>query len=148
MSSESNFSVTVKTTKGSLLTVRGDTIAEATLNLQQAVINELAANVTMLEDSATGGSAAPTPAQVQVAPAAPSEVSDGSGMEVQKDTWGNSYTYNHPDAPALPDGRGPYVLKDWITKSGDRKRAWVDPTKGPKPVKPGASEARAIWHNG
>lgn len=148
MSSESNFSVTVKTAKGSLLTVRGDTIAEATMNLQQAVINELAANVAMLEESAIGGSAAPTPVQVQAAPVAVSEEYGGSGMEVQKDRWGNSYTYNHPDAPALPDGRGPYILKDWTTKSGDRKRAWVDPTAGPKPAKPGASEAPIIWHNG
>ena len=68
-----------------------------------------------------------------------------AGPEIENDRYGAKYTYNHPDAPALPDGRGSYVLKEWTSKQGKDLKAWVDPIKGPRPARKGEDEAPIIW---
>ena len=61
------------------------------------------------------------------------------------DRYGNEWTYGHPDAPALPDGRGKYAKKKGTSKAGKAYVGWFDPAKGPKPFAPGAVEAETIW---
>ncbi len=65
--------------------------------------------------------------------------------EIVLDKYENEWTYNLPNAPALPDGRGKYAFKNWVDANGKRRKAWVDPAKGPKPFAKGASEAPLIW---
>lgn len=77
--------------------------------------------------------------------------SETTGPEVETDKWGSKYTYNHPDAKPLPDGRGDYILKEWTSKPkddgspGKELKAWVDPIKGPRPSRKGDAEAPIIW---
>lgn len=66
-------------------------------------------------------------------------------LEEVADKWGNVWTYGHPDAPALPDGRGKYARKRGTSKAGSPYVGWFDPAKGPKPFPTGASEAPTIW---
>jgi hypothetical protein len=68
-----------------------------------------------------------------------------AGPEIETDRYGAKYTYNHPDSPDLPDGRGKYVLKEWTSKQGKDLKAWVDPIKGPRPARSGEAEAPIIW---
>ena len=65
--------------------------------------------------------------------------------ETMTDRWDNTWTYDHPDAPQLPDGRGKYALKAGIAKTGRPYKAWFDPSKGPKPCTPGATVASSIF---
>lgn len=65
--------------------------------------------------------------------------------EIVTGKFGDKWTYNLSDAPALPDGRGNYVLREWTDKAGKARKAFVDPAKGPKPFSPGAEEAKIIW---
>jgi hypothetical protein len=74
----------------------------------------------------------------------PAPVGDGTN-EMLTDKYGNEWTYNLPNAPELPDGRGRYVFKNWIDANGKRRKAWFDPAKGPKPFAKGTSEAPTIW---
>lgn len=149
-STEAAFSFTTKI-GSDLFTVRGDTANEFADNARTAVMSELADLCRAVQEAA-GGSTAPvttTYTQAPQAPAAPEPTAPApiaaAGLEVETNKWGNKFTYNHPDAPDLPDGRGKYIQKDWTTKSGQRRQAWVDPTNGPRPAKPGASEAPIIW---
>lgn len=148
-SPESNFSATVKTARGSLITVRGDDADHFNLNIKAAIISEVGANVVAFEDTVLGTISAPAP--IAAPPAAPVPQQDtppaapAGSPEWVEGRYGDKYQYGHPDAPALPDGRGQYILKDWTSKQGKRLRAWVDPVKGPKPFKPGAVEAELIW---
>lgn len=59
--------------------------------------------------------------------------------------YGDKFTYNHPDAPDLPDGRGKYVFREWTDKNGKDRRAFIDPMEGPKPTKPAGAKAPIIW---
>lgn len=65
--------------------------------------------------------------------------------EMVLDKYKNEWTYNLPNAPNLPDGRGKYAFKNWVDANGKRRKAWVDPSKGPKPFEKGTSEAPIIW---
>ena len=67
------------------------------------------------------------------------------GGETVKDKWDNEWTYSLPNAPDLPDGRGKYAFKKGVSQNGKTYRGWFDPAKGPKPFKPGATEAPTIW---
>lgn len=141
-SPESNFSATVKTARGSLVTVRGDDADHFNLNIKAAIISEVGANVVAFEDTVLGvAAAAPVEAPAAAAPASPA----ATQIEWVEGKYGDRYCYGSPDAPALPDGRGHYILKDWTSKNGKKLRAWVDPVKGPKPFKPGAAEAELVW---
>ena len=68
-----------------------------------------------------------------------------SEPEVVNGKFGDKWTYGLSDAPALPDGRGNYALREWTDKAGKARKAFVDPSKGPKPFAPGAEEAKIIW---
>lgn len=151
-STEAAFSFTTKI-GSDLFTVRGDTVDEFAGNARAAVISELTDLCRAVAEAASG-TTVDTVAMSQPlaaathAPAAPQPAAAATGgIEIETNKWGNKFTYNHPDAPDLPDGRGKYIQKDWTTKSGARKQAWVDPTTGPRPAKPGVEEAPIIWIN-
>jgi hypothetical protein len=154
---ESMFSFTGKLNSTDLFTVRGNTIGEFKSNLAAAV--EAIAEASQLQQTlgnrstgATGGAYAATPAAVQVlqdaglnpTPASPGAVT-AQAIEVIVDRYGNEWTYGHPDAPALPDGRGKYAKKKGTSKAGKAYVGWFDPSKGPKPFTPGTVEAETIW---
>jgi hypothetical protein len=153
---ESMFSFTGKLNSTDLFTVRGNSVGEFSANLTAAV--EAIASATALQQSlnnrsggASGGAFAATAAAVQVLQDAglnPTPVAAGTSataIEVIIDRYGNEWTYGHPDAPALPDGRGKYAKKKGTSKAGKPYIGWFDPAKGPKPFTPGAVEAETIW---
>lgn len=153
---ESMFSYTGKLNSSDLFTVRGNSVAEFSSNLVAAVeaiasAVQLQASLNNRSGGATGGAFAATPAAVQVLQDAglnPTPVAAGSApasIEVIKDRYGNEWTYGHPDAPDLPDGRGKYAKKKGVSKAGKAYTGWFDPAKGPKPFTPGAVEAETIW---
>lgn len=78
-------------------------------------------------------------------PVEQSAVKSSGGEETVEDKYENKWTYNQANAPELPDGRGKYAWKDWVDANGKRRRAWVDPAKGPKPFARGEKEAPIIW---
>lgn len=149
---ESTFSYTGKLNGQDLFTVRGNTVAEFTANLQAASLAVAAASDLQMQllqrhgqtsmDKAinnlqeAGLIASPVAATVPASP---------QSIEVMKDKYGNEWTYGHPDAPELPDGRGKYAKKKGLSKAGKAYVGWFDPAKGPKPFKPGAAEAETIW---
>lgn len=88
-----------------------------------------------------GGTVVSTPAPVAVA----APVQQMAGPEVVAGKYGDRWTYGLAEAPALPDGRGFYVLREWTDAKQTARKAFVDPAKGPKPFSPGAEEAKIIW---
>jgi hypothetical protein len=154
---ESTFSYTGKLNSTDLFTVRGNSVSEFKANLTAAV--EAIAEATALQQTlnnrsggASGGAFAATPAAaiqvLQDAGLNPTPVAAGTtpaAIEVIMDRYGNEWTYGHPDAPALPDGRGKYAKKKGTSKAGKAYVGWFDPAKGPKPFTPGAVEAETIW---
>ena len=154
---ESMFSYTGKLNSTDLFTVRGNSVSEFRANLNAAV--EAIAEAVQLQASLSGRVAQPTGnaytpnaeqaiQMLQDAGLNPQPVVAGTtaqSIEVVKDKYGNEWTYGHPDAPDLPDGRGKYAKKKGISKAGKAYTGWFDPAKGPKPFKPGAVEAETIW---
>lgn len=155
---ESMFSYTGKLNSTDLFTVRGNSVSEFRANMTAAV--EAIADAVALQQSlnnrqggGTGGAFAAQPATVvqmlQDAGLNPTPVVTGTptpqAIEVIMDRYGNEWTYGHPDAPALPDGRGKYAKKKGTSKAGKAYVGWFDPAKGPKPFTPGATEAETIW---
>jgi len=148
---ESTFSYTGKLNGQDLFTVRGNTVAEFTANLQAALLAIPAATDLHTQLLSRAGQSSMDKAinalqnaglvaePVATTPATP------QAIEVVKDKYGNEWTYGHPDAPALPDGRGNYAKKKGISKAGKTYVGWFDPAKGPKPFKPGVTEAETIW---
>jgi hypothetical protein len=152
---ESTFSYTGKLNGQDLFTVRGNSVAEFKANLIAAVeaINEAQGLQSMLVNRPTGNAYAPNMEQaiqaLQDAGMNPQPVSSSpQSIEVVKDKYGNEWTYGHPDAPDLPDGRGKYAKKKGVSKAGKAYVGWFDPAKGPKPFKPGVAEAETIWTKG
>jgi hypothetical protein len=149
------FSFTGKLNSTDLFTVRGNSVSEFSANMTAAI--EAIASATALQQSlnnrsggASGGAFAASAAAVQELQDAglnPTPVAAGSpqAIEVIMDRYGNEWTYGHPDAPALPDGRGKYAKKKGTSKAGKAYVGWFDPAKGPKPFTPGAVEAETIW---
>lgn len=150
---ESPFSYTIKVGRNNdLLTGRADDSTQ-----MQARIQEMHVLKLVIE----GQPAAPVTAAVSDAEQAVSNLQAGgiTGTVVQqalapiaqqlveeiRDKWGNVWTYGHPDAPALPDGRGAYARKKGISKAGSEYTGWFDPAKGPKPFPPGVTEAPPIF---
>ena len=152
---ESTFSYTGKLNGQDLFTVRGNSVAEFKANLIAAVeaINEAQGLQSMLVNRPTGNAYAPNMEQaIQALQDAGMNPQPGSSspqsIEVVKDKYGNEWTYGHPDAPDLPDGRGKYAKKKGVSKAGKAYVGWFDPAKGPKPFKPGVAEAETIWTKG
>ena len=152
---ESMFSYTGKLNSSDLFTVRVNSIEEFKTNLNAAVeaialATGLQANLSNRINAGTGGAFVNTniDTAVQVLADAglnPQPNSNPLSIEVIKDRYGNEWTYGHPDAPDLPDGRGKYAKKKGISKAGKAYTGWFDPSKGPKPFTPGAVEAETIW---
>jgi hypothetical protein len=149
---ESMFSFTGKLNGNDLFTVRGNSISEFKANLTAAVeaITDAQGLQAMLLNRTNGGAYAPNMEQaiagLQAAGLNPQPVSTTpQAIEVVKDKYGNEWTYGHPDAPDLPDGRGKYAKKKGVSKAGKAYVGWFDPAKGPKPFSPGAVEAETIW---
>lgn len=154
---ESMFSYTGKLNSTDLFTVRGNSVAEFKANLNAAV--EAIAEAVQLQarlgrplPAPTGNAYTPNAEQaiqmLQDAGLNPQPVAAGTApqsIEVVKDKYGNEWTYGHPDAPDLPDGRGKYAKKKGVSKAGKAYVGWFDPAKGPKPFKPGVTEAETIW---
>lgn len=146
---EAPFSFTTKFV-GDLLTVRGETVdqfAERLMDLAAdpripdalgmiQAMNGVATVVTTLNA---------TPIEVEQTVAAVQAVASSAAPEVVVDKFGGKWTYGLSDAPALPDGRGNYVLREWTDKNGKARKAFWDPSGGPKPFSPGAVEAKPIW---
>jgi len=151
---ESTFSYTGKLNGQDLFTVRGNTIQEFNANLQSALLAVASANDLQMQLlSRTGQTSMDKAIQnLQdaglVATPVPVAASTPQSIEVVKDKYGNEWTYGHPDAPDLPDGRGKYAKKKGVSKAGKTYVGWFDPAKGPKPFKPGAAEAETIWTKG
>lgn len=148
---ESTFSYTGKLNGQDLFTVRGNTAAEFTANLQAAVQAIAAASDLQMQLLSRAGQTSMDKAitALQEAGLTPQPVTmTPQSIEVVKDKYGNEWTYGHPDAPELPDGRGKYAKKKGTSKAGKAYVGWFDPAKGPKPFKPGVAEAETIWTKG
>jgi hypothetical protein len=145
---ESKFSYTGKLNSTDLFTVRGDSAAEFETNMK-AAISAIRAAIEL--QTALGGRGGMTSMDKAVQALTdsglnPQVVSTGpASIEVIKDKYGNEWTYGHPDAPELPDGRGKYAKKKGVSKAGKNYVGWFDPAKGPKPFTVGATEAETIW---
>lgn len=151
---ESPFSYTIKVGRNNdLLTGRADDSTQMQARIQEMhvlksviegqpvaapVVAELAAVDQAVAYLQAGGI---TGTVVQQAPAPIAQQS----VEEIRDKWGNTWTYGHPDAPALPDGRGAYARKKGISKAGSEYTGWFDPAKGPKPFPTGVTEAPPIF---
>ena len=153
---ESTFSYTGKLNGQDLFTVRGNTVAEFKSNLTAALeaISEAQSLHSLLINRPAGAVYAPTNMEQAIQNlqnaglvAEPAQTTP-QAIEVVKDKYGNEWTYGHPDAPDLPDGRGKYAKKKGVSKAGKAYVGWFDPAKGPKPFKPGVAEAETIWTKG
>lgn len=160
---ESPFSYTIKVGRNNdLLTGRADDSTQMQARIQEMhvlksviegqpvaapVVAELAAVDQAVAYLQAGGITGTVVQQEQlggytVQPPAP--ITQQSVEEIT-DKWGNTWTYGHPDAPALPDGRGAYARKKGISKAGSQYTGWFDPAKGPKAFPPGVTEAPPIF---
>lgn len=150
-STEANYSFTTKI-NGDLFTVRGDTHEAFKQNIDNAIFASLPGSCMALQEAVNNEAAltnaaplvqATTPIVQQAQAATPGVVS--TTVETVQDRWGNSWTYGLPQAPALPDGRGQYVLKQGRSKAGKPYKGWFDPANGPRDFPVGAVEAPAIF---
>lgn len=144
--SEARFSFNTRI-GGDQLTVRGDSIDEFTVNMEEATT--AVAAITGLQEAlravAVVTTAVPqaTVVETQAAPAA----APSGGIETMTDRNGAQWTYGLPDAADLPDGRGKYALKEGVAKSSGRPyKMWCDPAGGPKPF-PKGQKIDPIWIN-
>lgn len=158
MSTESPFSFTMKVGKNNdLLTGRADTVGEMAIKIQElrqlaailddgttAVQNPVQVAQQNLTNAGIGYTVVEGGAGAATAPAAAAPAA-GTPIETINDKWGNEWTYGHPDAPNLPDGRGKYARKRGTSQAGKAYTGWFDPAKGPKPFPKGAVEAETIW---
>jgi hypothetical protein len=142
---ESTFSYTGKLNGQDLFTVRGNSVAEFIANLQHASQAIATASDLQMQLLSRTGQSSMDKAITALQDAGLNPTSAPQSIEVVKDKYGNEWTYGHPDAPDLPDGRGKYAKKKGISKAGKAYVGWFDPAKGPKPFQPGATEAETIW---
>lgn len=139
---ESTFSYTGKLNGQDLFTVRGNSAAEFIANLQAATQAIAAATDLQMQLLSRTGQTSMDKAINALQDAG---MLAPQSIEVVKDKYNNEWTYGHPDAPDLPDGRGKYAKKKGVSKAGKTYVGWFDPAKGPKPFKPGVAEAETIW---
>lgn len=128
--------------------IRGNSIDElfdnlAAFNAHPAIEDEIASFRSRV--SGATASQAVANAQAGLGGTVISNSNPAAGPEIETDKYGAKFTYNHPDAPDLSDGRGKYVLKEWRSQAGKDLKAWVDPIKGPRPARKGEAEAQIIW---
>lgn len=142
---ESRFSFTGKLNGTDLFTVRGDSADEFAVNMKAAIAAINNARELHQALSGTNGLTSMDKAIEVLTDAGLAPTAVAGAIEVLKDKYGNEWTYGHPDAPDLPDGRGKYAKKKGVSKAGKTYVGWFDPAKGPKPFKPGATEAETIW---
>jgi hypothetical protein len=145
---ESKFSYTGKLNSTDLFTVRGDSAQEFATNMIAAIEAIKSATELQIALGGRGGMTSMDKAVQALTDGGlnPTVVSSGpTSIEVVKDKYGNEWTYGHPDAPDLPDGRGKYAKKKGTSKAGKAYVGWFDPAKGPKPFTVGAVEAETIW---
>lgn len=152
------FRISGKTKRQSIATITAQSATEFKQHIRDWLQNELSAEIDMWEsdlqqanliDAATSNLAdiaAPVSAPAPQ-PAAPAAAPATGALDIQADRWGNNFTYNHPSAPDLPDGRGKYVMKQWTSREGKPLKAWMDPVKGPRPARPGSEEFKPIYIN-
>ena len=131
--------------------IRGNTVEELMSNLrefnsQDEIEEEIVSFKSKVSNQSTPMASAVAAVQeglggtvVAQAPAA------AIGPEKVPGKYGDTFTYGLAEAPALPDGRGHYVLREWTDRQGKARIAFVDPAKGPRPFAPGAVEAKIIF---
>jgi hypothetical protein len=146
---EAPFSFTTKF-MGDLLTVRGETVDQFAERLMDLTADPRISDALTSIQSMNGIATAITTfnaTPIVAAPAQPVQQAPSAtaGPEVVMDKFGGKWTYGLSDAPALPDGRGNYVLREWTDKNGKARKAFWDPSGGPKPFAPGTVEAKPIW---
>jgi hypothetical protein len=149
---EKNYVVNVKTTKGTIVTARGDSAEELISNVNALVAQGAADAIATLEQVLTGAtpvppsnsaidtvvaslggtvvSEEPIAAPPAFAPVPPPVSATPSGPETVTDPWGNQWTYGRPDAPSCPNG--PMVLKRGINQAGKPYVGFFDPAGGPR----------------
>jgi hypothetical protein len=81
VSQESNYSVTFKTPKGNLVTVRGDTTAEWVFNLDDAAKSGALGVISQIEASLAGQSAKPATSRPAATAAGLAKPADTGGQE-------------------------------------------------------------------
>lgn len=139
---EKNITVTVKTKRGSLVTVRGDSPAEFIQNAQTAIDAGMDVTVKLLEDSiinqddalsivtsTLGATIVDSNTETASFAPVPPPAANGAG-DMVVDRWGNKWTYGRADAPVCPNG--PMVLKQGTNQQGKSYAGWFDPAGGPR----------------
>ena len=127
--------------------VRAETVDELVERLREFNANDdVAEEIAAFREAVAGqGAALASAVHTVKKELGATEVTESAGPEVIHGKFGDKWTYGLSDAPDLPDGRGKYVLREWTDKSNKARKAFVDPSKGPKPFSPGAEEAKIIW---
>lgn len=138
------------TVSANFCAIRGNTIDELYSRLEEFTnnpgISDLISDFrSMVGAAQSHGAAVATVKENLGGTVVSTSTSSAGGPETMTDRFGGEWTYNHPDAPDLPDGRGKYAMHAWKAKSGKFLKAWKDPSKGPKPFTPGAEEAAIVW---
>lgn len=141
--SEAPFSINVSPGRTPQVTVRGTTFNEFSSHLEELSNDPLfpdhvaafceAVNAGFASAELTKPTAASTPAG---APAAKAASAVGApSMFTYTDKDGSTWTFEHPSAPALPDGRPyKYAIKEGTNKAGKPYKGLFDPAKAyPQP---------------
>jgi hypothetical protein len=145
---EKNYVVNVKTSKGTIITARGDSAEELIANVNDLVAQGGPDAISTLEEAFTGVSAprvlATDPVAIiqaslggevvpevpAFAPKAPPAQDAPAGIDTVQDRWGSRWTYGRADAPICPNG--PMVLKQGTNQAGKAYVGWFDPAGGPR----------------
>lgn len=130
--------------------IRGETVKELMNNLrefnsQDEIEEEIGSFRNKVSNQSTPMGAAVAAVQDIVGGTVISQTPAAAGPEKVPGKYGDTFTYGLAEAPALPDGRGNYVLREWTDRQGKARVAFVDPVKGPRPFAPGAGEAKIIF---
>lgn len=143
--SDTKFQVNLKTPNGALINLYATSdfeLKEQLDSLRERLAPEIAAVDALLTGASVVASTPPASQQVsqQQAPQAPpqqqyqqqpaQQAQVQQGPREKQDRWGNTWVYDHPDAPQTP--RGPAVMKVWTAQSGKLTRRWSDPASGPE----------------
>lgn len=145
--SEKNYVVNVKTSKGTIVTARGDSAEELISNINALVAEGAGDAIATLEAVLTGmPSVSPSYNAVDAvvnalggtvmseapafAPVPPPVSAVPTGPETVTDKWGSQWVYGRPDAPLCPNG--PMVLKRGTNQAGKPYVGFFDPAGGPR----------------
>lgn len=127
--------------------IRGNTVGELLDNLRAFNSNdEVADEIATFKQIVVGSPMSNAVGAVKAAMPAAEVVERSSTTPSEEfDKYGNKYTYNHPDAPTIPDTDLVAVLKEWTDKKGNARKAFVHPRKGPKPAPEGGDQDFIKW---